>query len=59
MAEIDCNTVKNPEELNRSVGIRASVPGSVCFVFFYGISTIVGHFMPNPVYSYIIDIYDL
>ena len=25
----------------------------------YGISTIVGHFMPNPLYTYIFDTYDL
>ena len=28
-------------------------------VWFYGISTIVGYLMPNPVYSYILNIYDL
>ena len=28
-------------------------------VWFYGISTIVGHFMPNPVYTYILNINDL
>ena len=28
-------------------------------VGFYGISTIVGYLMPNPVYTYILDIYDL
>ena len=28
-------------------------------VWFYGISTIVGYLMPNQVYSYILDIYDL
>ena len=26
---------------------------------FYGISTIVGYLMPNPLYTYILDIYDL
>ena len=25
----------------------------------YGISTIVGYLMPNPLYTYILDIYDL
>ena len=25
-------------------------------IFFYGISTIVGYFMPNPLYTYIINI---
>ena len=29
-----------------------------CLVGFYGISTIVGYSMPNPVYSYILDIFD-
>ena len=28
-------------------------------VGFYGISTIVGYFIPNPLYTYILDIYDL
>ena len=28
-------------------------------VWFYGISTIVGYIMPNPFYTYILDIYDL
>ena len=28
-------------------------------VGFYGISTIVGYVMPNPLYTYILDIYDL
>ena len=28
-------------------------------VLFYGISTIVGYFMPNPLYTYILNIYDL
>ena len=33
----------------------------VCFslVWFYGISTIVGYLMPNPVYTYILNIYDV
>ena len=25
----------------------------------YGISTIVGYLMPNPLYTYVLDIYDL
>ena len=29
------------------------------FVGFYGISTIVGYLMPNPLYTYILNIYDL
>ena len=28
-------------------------------VWFYGISTILGYLMPNPVYTYILNIYDL
>ena len=34
---------------------------SVCFglVWFYGISNIVGYLMPNPLYEYILNIYDL
>ena len=28
-------------------------------VGFYGISTIVGDLMPNPLYTYILNIYDL
>ena len=28
-------------------------------VWFYGISTIVGYLMPNHLYTYILDIYDL
>ena len=27
--------------------------------WFYGISTLVGYLMPNPVYTYILNIYDL
>ena len=29
------------------------------FILFYGISTIVGYLMPNPLYTYILNIYDL
>ena len=29
------------------------------FVSFYGISTIIGYLIPNPVNTYILDIYDL
>ena len=28
-------------------------------VWFYGISTIVGYLIPNPLYKYILNIYDL
>ena len=42
-------------------------PYSCCFVGylgfglvgFYGISTIVAYLMPNPLYTYLLDIYDL
>ena len=30
-----------------------------CLVWFYGISTIIGYLMPNPLYTYISNIYDL
>ena len=26
---------------------------------FYGVSTIVGYLIPNPIYTYILNIYDL
>ena len=29
------------------------------FVWFYGISTSVSYLMPNPLYTYILNIYDL
>ena len=29
------------------------------WVVFYGISTTVGYLMPNPLYTYILNIYDL
>ena len=29
-----------------------------CLVGFYGISTIVGYLLPNPLYTYILNIYD-
>ena len=29
------------------------------WIGFYGISTIVGYLMPNPLYTYILNIYDL
>ena len=31
----------------------------IVLVGFYGISTIVGYLMPNPLYTYILNIYDL
>ena len=31
----------------------------ICLVWFYDISTIVGYFMPNRVYTYILNIQDL
>ena len=33
--------------------------GLVWFVWFYGISTFVGYLMPNPLYTYTLNIYDL
>ena len=29
-----------------------------CLVGFYGVSIIAGYLMPNPLYTYVIDIYD-
>ena len=37
----------------------AQIIGYVGCVLFYGISTIVGYLMPNPVYTYILNIYGL
>ena len=31
----------------------------VWLVWFYGISTIAGYLMPNPLYTYVLNIYDL
>ena len=31
----------------------------ISLVLFYGMSTIVDYLMPNPVYTYILNIYDL
>ena len=28
-------------------------------LWFYGISTIVGHLMPNPIYTYILNMYTI
>ena len=28
-------------------------------IWFYGISTIVGYLMPNPVFTYVLNLYDL
>ena len=30
----------------------------ICLVGFYGISTVVGYLMPNPPYTYILNIYN-
>ena len=41
------------------------MPGLQCldkeneFVWFDGISNMVGYLIPNPIYTYILDIYDL
>ena len=31
----------------------------ISLVWFYGISTAVGYLIPNPLYTYILNIYDL
>ena len=43
--------------LNR--GVSHEITEGLDLVGFYGISTIVGYLMPNPLYSYISNIYDL
>ena len=51
------NSAQNPESLNNfyihSIQIWAVLVG------FYGISTSVGYLMPNPLYTYILNVYDL
>ena len=37
----------------------ATIENGFIDVWFYGISTILGYLMPNLVYSYVLDIYDL
>ena len=32
---------------------------AIVWFWFHGISTIVGYLMPNPVFTYILNIYDL
>ena len=39
--------------------IDETLRGTTTLVWFYGISTIVGYLMPNSLYTYILDIYDL
>ena len=29
------------------------------FIWFYGISTLVGHLLPNPLYTYTLNVYDM
>ena len=43
------------------IGDPRSNPGPDWYglVWFYGLSTIVGYQMPNPVYTYMINTYDL
>ena len=58
------NKNKIKEFLKRNSKFREeskNVKSNVYFglVGFYGISTIVGYLMPNPLYTYILNIYDL
>ena len=46
-----CETVKKYTSCWRSIKFG--------LVVFYGISTLLGYLMPNPVYTYILYIYDL
>ena len=38
---------------------RKDVENLFGLVWFYAISTIVGYLMPNPLYTYVLNIYDL
>ena len=48
-----------PYYLFLAVGWIYAFPEMVGLVVFYGISTIVGYLMPNPLYTYILYIHDL
>ena len=39
--------------------LNKQIQKEVALVWFYGISTIVGYLMPNPFYTYILNILDL
>ena len=47
----------------RCLNLVCSQACSDCLILFgwafYGVSTIVGYLMPNPVFTYILNIYDL
>ena len=46
----------NPVETTKSI-CYAKVEGTViCLIVFFGISTLVGYLMPNPVYTYILNL---
>ena len=53
--------IYNLVSLSKCLCFMVYKPLSVWFdlVGFYGISTIVGYLMPNPLYTYILNIYDL
>ena len=63
MAKIpDCGSLVSEFELELHyyVYFRTNVCGVYrCLVGFYGISTIVGYLIPSPLYTYILNIYDL
>ena len=43
----------------RNINFKVNRENIVGLVGFYGISTIVGYLMPNPLYTYMLNIYDL
>ena len=45
--------------LRRNIRLIKIKERRISLVGFYGISTIVGYLMPNPLYTYILNIYDL
>ena len=56
MSYIVLNLLKPTEHINTHNNILHIWFG---LVGFYGILTIVGYLMPNPLYTYILNIYDL
>ena len=51
---------REKENYHRCTGnIQLAIRIFISLVWLYGISTIVGYLMPNPLYTYILNIYDL
>ena len=51
---IQANLMSSTKRVSGELSIAQS-----SVVWFYGISTIVGYLISNPVYTYILDLYDL